>query len=160
MTRRMKSSWPGGSVIALRSTASLPSLGEVTTSQPALPSGWLPTHTTATSRLRASSTAASLMSPTQSTPIAGRPGGPGLATRSMPLAGRHRVGRRAEYQSSSTVFASGPTTATDRTFARSSGQQARRVLEQHDRLPRHLAHQRARLRLAQGSGSPRAPIVA
>ena len=86
-TRRTNSSCPGGNVIAFRSTASLPSLGDVTTSQPALPSGWLPTHTTATFCRRASSMAASLMSPTQLTPTELDPGGPGFANRSMPSRG-------------------------------------------------------------------------
>ena len=75
-------------MIALRSTASLPSLGEFTTAQPALPSGWLPTHTTATSCRAASAIAASLMSPTQLTPKRlGAGGGPPLEARSRPSRG-------------------------------------------------------------------------
>ena len=53
-----------------------------------------------------------------------------------------------EYQSSRTWFASGPTTASDLHLAEVERQQAGRVLEQHDRLPRDLAGERARLGLA------------
>jgi len=65
----------------------LPSLGAVTICQPALPSGWLPTHTTTASLPRANSMAASLMSPTQLTLMGYGPKGEGFAARSIPSLG-------------------------------------------------------------------------
>ena len=88
------SSCPGGSVIALRSTASLPSLGELTTPQPALPSGWLPTHTIATSRSarELDGGVAHVADPAHAElPARRRPSGHALD----PFARRDRVGRRA-----------------------------------------------------------------
>ena len=98
------------------------------------------------------------MSPTQLTPTAFGPSGCGFATRSIPWRGETAYGGVPEYQSSSTVFASGPTTASERIFFRSSGSSPAEFLSSTIDW-RVTSRTRARVSgCAQGSGSPGAPI--
>jgi len=153
--RRTKLSCSGWSTMSRRSTASLPSLGEVTTSQPALPSEVVADadddRVLAARDLERGR--AHVAHPGDADPVrTGRSRRDWLRAR-YPAGARPRRAAVPEYQSSSTVLARGPTEpATERTFFRSRGRSPAEFLSRTIDFPRDLTHEGARLLLRPGLG--------